>query len=167
MSVQISIRAAHAQDAVAVENVLSNSYPPLMSGAYAADILARVLPRMTRAHPKLLGSGTYLLAETEEQAVGCGGWSLVAPGTTQTQPGVAHIRHFATAREWIGKGIGRAIYDRCETQARAAGVELFECYSSLNGEAFYAALGFQRVGIIEVPIGPDLMLPSVHMSRVL
>lgn len=164
---QISIRAAHAQDAVAVENVLNSSYPRLMSGTYAADLLARALPKMTRPHPKLLGSGTYLLAEIEKRAVGCGGWSLAAPGSAQTQPGVAHIRHFATATEWIGRGIGRAIYDRCETQARAAGVQLFECYSSLNGEAFYAALGFQRIGITEVPMGPDLSLPSVHMSRVL
>lgn len=161
----ISVRAAHLQDAAAVEEVLTCSYPKLMRRAYDPDLLARALPRITRPDLKLLGSGTYMLAEARGQPVGCGGWSLVAPGTTDSQPGIAHIRHFATLPEWAGCGIGRLIYDRCEQQARAAGVQLFECHSSLNGEPFYAALGFHRVCLIDVDMGPDLRFPSVRMLR--
>lgn len=159
------IRAAHSQDSQAVEEVLAASYPVLMLGAYGADLLAAVLPVMTKAHPRLLGSGTYFLAEADGRPVGCGGWSLAAPGVTETEPGVAHIRHFATVSDWIGRGIGRAIYDRCEIQARAAGVELFVCYSSLNGEAFYSALGFARSDLIQVSMGPHLSFPGIRMTR--
>ncbi len=45
------------------------------------------------------------------------------------------------------------------------GVSRFECYSTLNGELFYAALGFSRIKRIEIPMGPDVMLPAIHMSR--
>lgn len=162
----IAIRAAHAEDAPAVASILLASYPALMPAAYDPALLARVLPLITRPHPKLLGSGTYFIAEVGGHPAACGGWSLNAPGAQRSERGVAHIRHFATAQAWIGRGLARAIYERCELQARAADVRLFHCYASLNAEPFYAALGFRRQALIHVPIGQDLF-PSFHMTRAL
>jgi len=136
-----------------------------MADAYDPALLARALPLMTRAQPGLVGSGNYHVAEAGGQVVGCGGWSHEKPDAAETEPGIGHIRHFAVSRDWIGRGIGRAIYARCETQARAKGVRVFECYSSLNGEAFYRALGFSRVAAIEVEMEPGLAFPSIHMTR--
>lgn len=87
----VVVRAAHAQDAAAVESVLLASYPSLMSGTYDSSLLAQALPRMTKPNPQLLGSGTYFLVEFEGRAVACGGWSLAAPGVSLSLPGVAHI----------------------------------------------------------------------------
>ena len=162
---QIRVRTAGLEDEAAIRKVLVASYPVLMRGSYDPRVLERALPRMTRPNPRLMASGSYFVAQAGEQAVGCGGWSMDAPGIAERQKGVGHIRHFAIASEWIGRGIGRLIYDRCETQAREAGVEQFHCFSSLNGEPFYAALGFERIGLIEVPMGPGLAFPSVHMKR--
>ena len=162
---RIEIREALGEDRAAVEDVLRRSFAPLMAQAYDAGLLARALPLMTRAHPRLLGSGTYFLAEADGRAVGCGGWSLTAPGRDRIEPGVAHIRHFATAADFTGRGVGRRLYERCETQARAAGIARFECYSSRNGEGFYASLGFRRIALIGVAMGPDLLFPSIHMKR--
>ncbi len=164
---ELFVRRTRPEDAAAVEHVLKSSYPALMALAYDAGLLARALPIITRSNPKLLGSGKYYLCQADGEAVGCGGWSFEEPGTADIEQGLAHIRHFGTARNWIGRGIGRLIYGRCEKQARAAGVRVFECYSSLNGEAFYAALGFSRIARIDVPIGPDLLLPSTRMRRTL
>jgi N-acetylglutamate synthase-like GNAT family acetyltransferase len=121
---------------------------------------------MTKANTSLLASGTYFIAETKTQAVvGCGGWTHPKPGGGETAPGIGHIRHFATDAGWIGRGIGRSIYDRCASQARAAGMKSFECYSSLNAEAFYAALGFMAIDRIALPMGDGLFLPSLYMRR--
>jgi N-acetylglutamate synthase-like GNAT family acetyltransferase len=120
---------------------------------------------MARAQPKLLTSGCYYVAHAETALVACGGWSLETPGTEEKMSEVGHIRHFATNPAWAGLGIARSIYAQCEEQARAAGVARFECYSTLNGELFYAALGFSRIKRIEIPMGPDVMLPAIHMSR--
>lgn len=165
MPAEISIRVARPGDAAAVEKVLLASYPALMAGAYDAVVLARALPGMTRANPGLLASGTYYLAEAAGEAVGCGGWTLERPGTVEVEPGLAHIRHFGVDPGWTGRGVGRALYERCQAQARAAGARRFECYASLNGEAFYAAMGFTSAGPIDVPMGPNLTFPSIRMFR--
>src|SRR4051812_50213023 len=93
-----------------------------MATAYAPELLARALPLMVRPNPALLASGTYHVAETDGGAVvGCGGWTRERPGTREVQPGLAHIRHFATRAESAGRGVGRAVYRRREAQAVAAG----------------------------------------------
>ena len=162
---QVSVRTAFLDDAPAVRSVLEDSFPTLMASAYDADLLARALPVITRPHPGLLAGGTYYLAEADGQAIGCGGWSWNEPGSGAVEPGLAHIRHFAVRSAKTGQGVGRALYDRCERDAREAGADRFEAQASLNGEAFYAALGFSRIGRIEVPMGRDLLFPSILMRR--
>jgi predicted N-acetyltransferase YhbS len=78
---------------------------------------------------------------------------------------LGHLRHFGTHPDWAKQGIGRAVYRLCEASARAAGVNELECYSSLNAERFYQALGFESVCTIDVAMTPDLAFPSVRMKR--
>ena len=52
-----------------------------------------------------------------------------------------------------------------EQEARAAGVEQFEVYSSLNAEGFYAAMGFSPVRTFEMPLYQGLTIPAVLMAR--
>ena len=136
-----------------------------MRESHDPAVLDAALPLMTRANPVLLASGTYYLAESDAGlAVGCGGWSRERPGSGEVAPELAHIRHFATHPEWIGRGIERALYARCEQDARAAGIRRFECNASLNGEGFYAALGFAPVRPIELPMG-SVAVPAILMQR--
>ena len=163
---QISLRIATPEDAAAVTELLENSYPPLMSPSYDGPNLGDALLLMTRANPALLASGRFHVAVSAEHGmVGCGGWSPERPGTTEVEPGLGHVRHFATMPEWIGQGIGRAIYGRCESQASAEGLARFECYSSYNAVGFYEALGFTRVRQIDVPLAEHLTLPGILMER--
>lgn len=160
------VRPATPEDAPAVAAILAASYPLLMRGPYPDDLLARTLPGMTRPNPTLLASGTYYLAEAGDGVfAACGGWSANAPGSDVRQPGIAHIRHFATHPAWTSRGVGRMLYDRCEQDARSAGFERFTCYSSLNGEPFYAAMGFRRLRRIDVPMGDGIRFPSILMTR--
>src|SRR3546814_7970500 len=161
----VLIRLALPDDAAAVTAVLRASYPDLMAEAYDPELLALMLPTITRANPALLASGTYYLAEAEGEPVACGGWAREMPGSLKVEPGIGHLRHFATRAGWTGRGIGRLIYDRCESQARAAGVSILECFSSRNPEPFYASLGFHTIGEIDVPMSNGMTLPSIHMRR--
>lgn len=162
----ISIRVATSPDDTPVSKLLKASYPVLMTESYEPAVLAAALPLMTQANPKLLSSGTFYLCESKDQhIVGCGGWTRERPGSGEVIPERGHIRHFATHPDWVGRGIGRAIYDRCEEEARLAGIRQFECFASLNAEGFYASLGFETVGRIEVQMAPDLTFPSILMER--
>lgn len=135
-----------------------------MKPAYDAAMLDPALKLMTRANPKLLSSGTYYVAESEDGAVvGCGGWTRERPGGETAVGAVGHIRHFGTHPDWTRRGIGSAIFRRCEEDARASGIREFECYSSLNAENFYSALGFERIAVIDIEMTADVSLTSCRM----
>ena len=160
------LRVATNEDMAAVVAVLGPSYAELMAPAYPAELLARALPLITRPNPRLLTSGCYYLVEAETgEPAGCGGWSPNPPDRIDDDPERAHIRHFATHPAWLRRGVGRMLYERCEAEARAAGFTLFECYASLNGEGFYAALGFHRLGPMETPMPNGIRFPAVRMER--
>ena len=157
-------RLATPDDLAAVDALLRASYPKLMAAAYDEAVLAPALQLMARANPALLACGTYYVAESDGLVVGCGGWTREYPGANVV-PGLAHLRHFGTHPDWTKRGVGRAIYRHCEAAARAAGVSAFECHASLNGEPFYAALGFESIRRIDIELRPGLRLPAVLMRR--
>lgn len=163
---QYTLRVATISDTQAVTELLHASYPKLTQSAYDASVLSATLPAMTQANPVLLASEYFYLAETEEGlVVGCGGWSHERPGKTCVEQGLAHLRHFATHPAWLGRGIGRSIYQLCENQARTADVNQFECYSSLNAELFYTALGFNVIERMDICLRIDQTIPTVLMRR--
>lgn len=165
---EYSLRAATPVDGNAVSTLLEASYPQLLAPDYAPRLLAAALPLITRANPRLLSSGTYYVAEAGGNAVvGCGGWTVEAPGGGDSRPGVGHIRHFAIHPEWTRRGIGRALLDRCVEEARAHDIENLECFSTLTAEAFYRAAGFVTVGPVNVPMSPTVALPGIHMRLLL
>jgi hypothetical protein len=49
--------------------------------------------------------------------------------------------------------------------ARSEGITSLECYSSINAEIFYSALGFTSVRCIDVQLGSQIMFPGVLMRR--
>lgn len=160
------LRVAMPEDSDAVASVLGPSYTQLMAAAYPPGLLARTLPTITRANPDLLASGRYYLVESETgEPAGCGGWSSNPPGRRDEDLGRAHIRHFATHPDWTRRGVGRLLYDRCAADARASGFSLFEAWASLNGESFYASLGFRRLGTIQTEMPGGILFPAIRMER--
>lgn len=159
-------RVATLEDHAGVGTLLQAAYPLLMGPAYDPALLARALEHMIKPNPALLSSGTYYVAVSSAGSiVGCGGWTKERPGSRAVEESLGHLRHFGTHPDWTKRGVGRAIYARCETSARAAGVTGFECYASLNAERFYQALDFQSVCPISVDMAPGLAFPSVRMWR--
>ncbi|HEX9964032.1 MAG TPA: GNAT family N-acetyltransferase [Allosphingosinicella sp.] len=160
------LRVATPEDEQAVSSVLGPSYRLLMAAAYPPDLLARTLPVITRANPALLSSGHYYLVETDGgEPAGVGGWSPNPPGRKDEDPGRAHIRHFATHPAWTRRGVGRMLYERCAADARAAGFTMLEAWASLNGESFYASLGFRPLGRIDTHMPGGVLFPAIRMER--
>ena len=161
---EFQLRVANSKDAAAVEEVLKASYPVLMAVAYDEVVLTSVIELITKANISLLTSGTYYVAEADDNlVVGCGGWTIEKPpGADDAGNESGHLRHFGTSQAWIRRGIGRAIFRQCESDAKLVNVKKLEVCSSLNAEQFYTSLGFERIKIISVAIGPN-QFPSVLM----
>ncbi len=159
-------RIATLDDAAGVGALLQASYPTLMGSAYDEVLLAPALELMTKANMSLLASDTYYVAESRGGLViGCGGWTRERPGSDIVEANLGHIRHFGTHPDWTHRGIGRAIYRLCETEARSERITSFECYSSLNAEGFYLTLGFESIRRTDIELGPNALLPGVVMRR--
>ncbi|MBT5072836.1 MAG: GNAT family N-acetyltransferase [Kordiimonadaceae bacterium] len=160
-----TIKIATPVDVAAINSVLDASFSSLLTSIYDDVSLAQILPKITQVNPDLLSSGTYYIAlNKNEEIVGCGGWTHQRPGTTDRTDGQAHIRHFATHPEYVGYGVARALYNHCVTEAKNENVSEFECYSTLNAEFFYKALGFKSIKLFDLNMGGDLTFPSILMQ---
>lgn len=158
------LRNSSLSDEGQVGSLLSRSYAKLLEPWHSERLLAGVLPLMTRAQPALLSAATYYVVHDHlDQIVGCGGWTHEGPGGRAVEPGLGHIRHFATDPNHLRRGIARSILNKCIEDGRSAGLTRFECHSTLAGEAFYEALGFRTERQFEVRMGPALALPAKCM----
>lgn len=165
MAETITVRAAKSSDLAAVDALLRRSYTTLVRGDYPPSVVVTALPLLSRANPKLLSSGTYHVAEFEGGAIlGAGGWTVVGPQGAR-RPGVGHVRHLITHHRWTRRGIGTGMMVRIIEQARGAGMRVLDCLSTRTAVPFYATLGFQAVGPVEVGLRPGITFPAVRMIR--
>jgi N-acetylglutamate synthase-like GNAT family acetyltransferase len=158
---EITIRAATLGDEAMLSDLLAASYAQLTG--YDPHGLANAMPLMRHANPKLLASGTYYIAEIGGVAAGCGGWSVEKPGSGDIIEGIGHIRHFGTHPAFLRRGVARRLLAHCIDEARRLGMRTLMSQSTLPAEAFYAAAGFQRLGVIDVEMAPGVVLPAVEM----
>lgn len=162
---RLSIRAAGLADKDAVARLLAESYPRLMRGHYPQTILEPALSIMTRPQDDLLQGGTFFIALRDGMPLGCGGWSMSRPGQQTREEGLAHIRHFAVLPNAIGQGVGAALFERSLFDARAAGAQRIEVFSSLNAEGFYARMGCRPLRQTDLTLAPDVVIAAILMSR--
>ena len=168
MAERFSLRRATAADLAAVDTLLARSDPRLLAPDYPASVRVMAIPLILRARPQLLASGTYGLAQDPQGGVvGAGGWTPGAPGGPDDGPGRAagHIRHFATDARLTRQGTGRALMERVLAQAGAAGLRQLDCLATRTAVPFYAALGFQEQGLVDVPLRPGGVFPAIRMLR--
>ncbi|WP_102223432.1 GNAT family N-acetyltransferase [Acidimangrovimonas sediminis] len=154
-----AIRTASRADLTAIDALLSRSYGRQLAMAYPPSLVVMAVPILSRAQPRLIGSGTYYVAEEAGMIVGAGGW------TRGVFPGFAHVRHVVTDAGRGRSGIGRAVLEHGFATARAAGMTRLACMATLNAEGFYARLGFRSLGRISVPLGPGIDFPAVRMEK--
>ncbi|MEX0350537.1 MAG: GNAT family N-acetyltransferase [Paracoccaceae bacterium] len=154
----IRVRAAERADMAEVDALLARSYPRLLKPDYPPSVLVTALPIISRARPELFGCGTYFVADGAEAILGAGGWTR-----DHKQRGLGHIRHVVTDHRALRRGVGRAVLAHALSQAQASGIAEMECWSTRTAAPFYAAMGFQSEGSIQVPLQPGISFPAIRM----
>ncbi|OWU86602.1 acetyltransferase [Oceanicola sp. 22II-s10i] len=161
----ITIRPAARDDLDAISLLVARSYRALLAPDYDPGILRDALPLITRPNPSILGCGTYFVAEDAGRIVASGGWTDLSPHGRPARRGEGHVRQVATDPDHARRGLGRRLMAEVIASAEAAGVSLLRCQSTLTGQPFYRALGFEASGRIDMRVAPGVWFPAVQMHR--
>jgi GNAT superfamily N-acetyltransferase len=126
----------------------------------------------------LIRDGTYFVIETEAgDAVACGGWSRRRTlfgsddraqrdeSWLDPQREAARIRAFFVDPGHARRGLGRALLERCESAARAAGFTRLELMATLPGVRLYAECGYRAEAAIEHLLSDGLTIRFVPMNK--
>ena len=173
------LRRARQEDIAALERLIERSVRQLGATWYSSDQIASALRFMFGVDTQLIDDGTYYAVEQAEHIVAAGGWSARRTlfGGDQWKHGAdapldpateaARIRAFFVDPGSARQGLGRLLFDRCLTDARAAGFQRLELMATLPGEPLYRALGFAEDQRIELALPDGIQMPLVRMSRAL
>jgi N-acetylglutamate synthase-like GNAT family acetyltransferase len=78
---------------------------------------------------------------------------------------LAELEHMWIAPKWMGKGVGRALFEHIQARAKQAGAPVLELSADPYAEKFYERMGAVRIG--EVPanmFGQERVLPRMRVK---
>jgi GNAT superfamily N-acetyltransferase len=160
----LTIRRARPSDLGALDALMASTFWRTLRRDYPPSVMVTAVPIIARAQPRLLKSGTYHVVEADGVIIGAGGWSMGHPAGKPPLSIVAHVRHVVTDHRRQRQGIGRRLMTHVLDEARRAGARAMACTSTRGAVGFYASLGFEYLGEVEVQLAPGITLPAVDMK---
>ncbi len=149
-----ALRPARLVDAPDLKQLIADSVRGLSRGDYTEAQIEAALGSAFGVDTELIRDGTYFVAESAGEIVGCGGWSkrkTLFGGDEQAgrqsellDPlcDAARIRAFFVRPDHARHGIGRALLARCEDAALAHAFVATELMATLPGHRLYRTLGY-------------------------
>jgi GNAT superfamily N-acetyltransferase len=174
---QYQLRRATRADRPALQILIARSARVLGAGDYRREQIEGALQGAFGVDSQLIDDGTYFVAETAGSLIGCGGWSwrrTLFGGDSHTERNAreldaltdaAKIRAFFVDPGYARRGVGRALLERCEAEARARGFTRFELMGTLPGARLYQALGYVADELIHYPVAPGVTIEFVPMRK--
>jgi len=174
---RFALRKALLTDAAALEALIVESVRGLSRQDYTDKQIEAALGTAFGLDRELIRDGTYFVAEAAGELIGCGGWSR---RTTlfggDRQPGrqsdlldpardAARVRAFFVRPGWARRGVGRALIERCEAEARTHGFTSTELVATLPGHRLYRAFGYVGDGRIEYRLPGDVAIEFIPMRK--
>jgi GNAT superfamily N-acetyltransferase len=171
------IRPATLSDKPVLEALIARSARELSKGDYTPEQVEGALRGAFGVDTQLIQDGTYFAVELDGRIVGCGGWSRRRTlfggdaragrdaGALDPRTDAAKIRAFFIDPDHARRGIGRAILEHCEAQAALHGFTRFELMATLPGVRLYERCGYVGTTRISYPLGPDLAIEFLPMTK--
>ena len=175
---EFQLRLATATDVESIRELIANSVRGLAKGIYSDAQIELSIRSVFGVDHQLIEDGTYFVAEAGSRIVGCGGWSrrrtlfgaseyAESRNSTLLDPArePAKIRAFFVHPDAARKGIGRAILERCEAEALAAGFTAAEMMATLPGVPLYEVCGYEKHEYLDVNLPEGETIVCVRMSK--
>ncbi len=173
------MRAATLSDREALQALIARSAHALGAPDYSPEQIEGALRGAYGVDTQLIRDRTYFVVEHHEAIVACGGWSYrrtlfggdAGDGrdAQELDPATeaAKVRAFFVDPDYARQGIGSAILERCEAEARARGFRRTELMATLTGARLYAAFGYVPGEAIDYRLSPELSIRFLPMSKTL
>jgi GNAT superfamily N-acetyltransferase len=170
-------RVAVIGDAPAISALMRDSILALFPAFYDERQTASAVVHVGHLDLQLIEDGTYYVHEAGGEIVACGGWSRrnrlyagsgdAADDDRLLDPAIepARVRAMFVRDDWTRRGLGRAIIDACERDARAEGFTKLALMATLPGEQLYRACGFRELERVDITTPDGVVLAGVAMER--
>jgi GNAT superfamily N-acetyltransferase len=140
---------------------------------YLRDVLEAALAQMGTMDPRLIGDGTYLVAELDGAIAGSAGWTMRAPNYARllreplcAMPGrCGVVRSVYVAPEMARRGIARRLMQAVEQRLAEMGANSAELMATLSGVPLYAALGYETVSAHSLTLAEGMEFAVERMAR--
>lgn len=173
----IEIRPATMADCATISALVAESARSLGKPDYTDDVIEAALKGIWGLDTQLVRDQTYFLVYVDGELAACGGWSFrktlfgsdkdtsrdAAPLDPATDP--ARIRAFFVLPQFARRGIGSALLERCEQEARKAGFRSLALGSTLPGQRLYAARGFIAGKPVDHDRGDGVLMAVIPMTK--
>lgn len=173
------IRKATFEDQSEIEKLIAESVRRLSRKDYNDQQIELSIKSVFGIDKELIADQTYFVAETKDsEIVGCGGWSKRKtlygasvyeqsrdPNLLNPEIDPAKIRAFFIHPDFARKGIGTAILEVCEAEAKSSGFKSAEMMATLPGVKLYAVRGYEGDEKVKVPIGDDEEIICIKMRK--
>jgi GNAT superfamily N-acetyltransferase len=177
------LRKATMDDRAEIEDLIARSVKGLSAEDYSPRQIQLSITSVFGVDTELIADNTYFVAVengADGKIVGCGGWSKRKTlygashyehsrnsGWLDPDVDAAKIRAFFIHPDWARKGIGTAILEACEAEARAAGFRSAEMMATLPGVKLYAVRGYAGEKQVQVPVGEGIEIECAIMRKTL
>jgi GNAT superfamily N-acetyltransferase len=173
-----ALRLATLDDVVVLHRLIARSIHGLGAPDYTRAQIDAALQGAFGVDTTLIRDGTYFVYEAGDGTlVACGGWSrrrTLFGGDARAErdeswldpeTDAAKIRAFFVDPAHARQGLGRAILDRSEADARRAGFTSFEMMATLPGQRLYERCGYRAEPAIDHPLPGGLTIRFVPMRK--
>jgi GNAT superfamily N-acetyltransferase len=175
-----TLRKATMSDREEIAGLIAESVRGLSSEDYNERQIELSVGSVFGVDTELIEDSTYFVAEFDGKIVGCGGWSKrktlygashyeKSRDSVELDPATepAKIRAFFIHPDQARKGIGTAILNACENEARARGFTGAEMMATLPGVKLYAVRGYAGDERVKVPVGEGIEIECIKMKKTL
>jgi GNAT superfamily N-acetyltransferase len=167
------IRLARPEELEALLAMQQRSLRILGAAHYGRDVLEAALADMGTMDPRMIGDGTYLVAELDGRLAGSAGWSLRKPNFARLLPEpllplpgcCGMVRSVFVDPDLARRGIARLLMARVEQRLGAAGADTAELMATLSGVPLYRALGYSVVSDHALALGGRMAFAVCRMIR--
>ncbi len=172
------LRKATLDDQPYLRQLIARSIRALGAGDYSQEQIEAALQGAFGVDSGLIRDGTYFVAVTDTgEIVACGGWSRRRTlfgsderadrdeSNLDPRTDAAKIRAFFVDPAHARRGLGRALLERSETEAIAAGFTVFELMATLPGVRLYEKFGYEAGEAVAYPLPGGLTIRFVPMRK--